>query len=128
MITNNNQQPSFGAIRRPGKVESRVRLKKLGFDPIEKLVNLYNKLEKENEFYCKLREVGQLEQIDNNGDTVRTIRYSHIAHTNILSQLEKVSSQLLRYRYARVPETVNLESNHIPALNINLSGLEKEEL
>ena len=122
------KQPPFGAIKRPGKVESRAKLKKLGFDPIEKLVNLYNKLEQENEFYCKLREVGQLQELDNMGEPIRTVRYSHIAHTNILSQLEQVSSQLLRYRYARVPETINMESSKIPTLNINLTGVDDESM
>lgn len=116
-------QPNFGSIKRPSKIESKNKLKKLDFDPIEKLVNLYDKLEKENEFYLKLREAGNAIQIDDNGNEVKRIRYSYVGHTNVLSQLEKVSSQLLRYRYARVPETVNIDSEHIPSFNIHLEGI-----
>jgi hypothetical protein len=121
-------QPPFNGIRRPStKSESRNKLRKLQFDPIEKLVNLYEKLEAENEFYLQLRDRIGVTELDENGNELRKIRYSYVGHTAVLSQLEKVSSQLLRYRYARVPETVNIDSEHIPMLNITLEGITKDD-
>jgi len=111
-----NSQPKFGAIRAPNKTkktdDSVNRLKKLGFEPIEQLVLLHERLEREHEYHCSLRD-------GTNTGPVR-VRYSLVAHTALLSQLEKVASQLLRYRWARVSETVVLDTGELPAFNIHL--------
>ena len=120
-------QPQYGSIRRPTtKSESRNKLKKLSFDPIEKLVNVYDKLEAKHKHFEALRKEGPIIHIDDNGEVVNRVRYSHLGHAAILSQMEKVASQLLRYKYSRVPETVNVNSDRIPEFTINLN-MEPEE-
>ena len=51
----------------------------------------------------------------------RVIKYSGVAHAAILAQLQKVCSDLMRYKYGRVPETVELEIKEAQGLTINLS-------
>lgn len=116
------EQPNFGLIKRPSlKSESRSKLKYLGFDPIEQLVNIHQKLEKEEQYYSDLRRNVA------NGTAPKGLRYSYIAHVSVLNQLQDVSNKLLRYRYARVPETTTIDSSYVPAFSINLSGIDSGE-
>ena len=103
-----------GAVARHSK-SAVVRLHELGFDPIEELVKLYREVTKEIEemqvlkttpFMCK------------NGD-VR--RYSSMAHAQLLATQQKLSNDLMRYGYARVPETVNVKQDIPLGMTINLT-------
>lgn len=106
---------------RTGSVKSQVRLEELGFDPIGELVMLYRQLQNEDKIMCSLRD-GTYVPINDDG---RRIRYSYVAHMTLLGQLEKVASQLLRYGYGRVPETITVEEKTSEALIINLNtGIE----
>lgn len=103
---------------RAGGVKSQLRLDELGFDPIGELVMLYRQLQNEDKLMCSLRD-GTWRPLNDDG---RVQRYSSMAHMALLSQLEKVASQLLRYGYGRVPETIIVdEKNHTP-LVIKLIG------
>jgi len=96
--------------------KSQVRLEELGFDPLQELVQLYRKLQDEDTLMCALRD-GVYVPLN---EYANPIRYSYVAHTNLLSQLEKVASQLMRYGYSRVSETVIIEEKPVDPLIINL--------
>jgi len=107
---------------RPGTIKSQDRLNELGFDPIGELVMLYRQLQNEDKLMCALRD-GTHVPLNPEG---KSVRYSYVAHMTLLSQLEKISSQLLRYGYGRVPETINIEEKTNDPLIINLV-MDKEE-
>lgn len=106
--------------RKPGSVTRHsksavVRLAELGFDPIEKLVQLYHDIS---------REIEELDQLKltplmlKNGD-VR--RYSSMAHAQLITTQQKLINDLMRYGYARVPETVNIKPEAPKGITINLT-------
>lgn len=99
-----------------GGPKSVNKLKVLNFDPIEELVSKYKKLEAELEYHEKVRE-GSIVPLTPTGK-VRS--YDSETHMNVYDKLLKVSESLLRYRYGRVPETVNFEDKTVPPLIINL--------
>ena len=106
--------------RKPGQTPRHtklavVRLAELGFDPIEKLVELYHEISK---------EIAELEQLKTNPLVLKngdTRRYSSMAHAQLITTQQKLINDLMRYGYARVPETVNVKPDTPPALVINLT-------
>ena len=107
---------------RAGSVRSQVRLEELGFDPIGELVMLYKQLQNEDKIMCAIRD-GVYIQLN---DKANKIRYSYVAHMTLLGQLEKVASQLLRYGYGRVPETITVEDKTTESLIINMYSEEND--
>jgi len=105
-----------------GAKRSRQRLAELKFDPIEKLVMLYKKLEEEDKWYVELRKATSVKVLGKDGKPQKTLRYSAVAHSTVLAQLEKIGNDLLRYGYGRVSETVNVNNQNPSPLLINLSG------
>jgi hypothetical protein len=96
------------------------RLKKLNFNPIDKLIALHDRLEREDQYWTSIRE-GSLVLLDDEGKPKKVI-YKAMVHNAIFTQLQKVSADLLQYRYHKVlpPNGGNAERN-IPEVNINLS-------
>ena len=81
------------------------KLDELGFDPIEKLADIYKRLEREDAFYLKARDT---EFIDVSTDGKKTKRrYSSVAHVGVISQMAGVASSLLRYKYTPIQEIEN---------------------
>jgi uncharacterized protein YciW len=116
--------PGFrqGKIQKKKKLPAQKKMKARGYDPIDGLVDQYERLRKEDEFYTALRD-GTLVKANPNGTLMR---YSGVAHAAILAQLSRVHESLLRYNYARVPETVDLSSGDekltIAPFVVNLSS------
>lgn len=113
-------EPSKGRGRKPGQTPRHtklavVRLAELGFDPIEKLVELYTKISAEIE---EMNFLKANPQVLKNGD-VR--RYSSMAHAALLTTQQKLINDLMRYGYARVPETVNIKPDVPLGMTINLT-------
>lgn len=86
-----------------GSQNSALKLQELHFDPIERLVVTYMKLEQEIERYEKLRS-GELRELMPSG---KVRYYNEDSHLAVYDRLIKISEQLLRYRYGRVPEGDN---------------------
>lgn len=106
--------------RKPGSVTRHsksavVRLAELGFDPIEKLVQLYHDITREIEELDALKMTPLMLK---NGD-VR--RYSSMAHAQLITTQQKLINDLMRYGYARVPETVNVKPEAPKGITINLT-------
>ena len=106
--------------RKPGQTPRHtklavVRLAELGFDPIEKLVELYHEISK---------EITELEQLKTNPLVLKngdTRRYSSMAHAQLITTQQKLINDLMRYGYARVPETVNIKPEAPKGITINLT-------
>ena len=103
-----------GAVSRHNK-SAVVRLKELGFDPLEKLVDLYNEISNEIEELNRLKEAPLMLK---NGDTRR---YSSMAHAQLINTQQKLINDLMRYGYARVPETVTVKQDIPLGMTINLT-------
>ncbi len=83
--------------------KARERLEDLGFDPIENLVALHDRLVAEDEYQNFLRHaVMTAVSKEDGGEGFPRIRYSSIVHASILSQLEKVNADLLAYGYCKM--------------------------
>ena len=96
---NNNEQEVLLAnddSSKPRKIPAVKKLKQLGFDPIEKMVELYNKINI------------QLEAMDHKQDLMldgfKGHGYSGIVHATLLATQQKLTNDLMRYKYARVSE------------------------
>ena len=105
-----------------GSKKSKVRLAQLGFDPIERLVLLYKKLESEDEYWSKVREASLVKELDSEGNVKKVHRYSGMAHSTVLTQMAKISNDLLRYGYGRVPENLPSSGGESTPLVINLDS------
>jgi hypothetical protein len=108
-----------------GSSHSQRRLRDLGFDPIGKLVSVYEKLEREEAFQQHLKEASSIQELSKNGTKQKTHRYSGMAHAKILEQMNKVCVDLMRYMYGRVPETVNINQTSQQPMVVNLSGVKE---
>jgi hypothetical protein len=102
---------------RGGSVRSVQMLNMLRFDPIEQLVAQYRKLEEELLWHEQLRE-GNLIPLRPSG---KPYTYNAEHHIRVFERLESIGSQLLRYGYGRVSETIDLNVNRPNKLVFNLS-------
>ena len=100
-------------------IKSVKRLNGLGFDPIERSVKLYARLEAEEKRWCELRD-GDRELMDGEGNIIKRGRYSSIAHTGVLTQMAKINADLTRYMYGRVPEGMNFDNTNMAPFIIQL--------
>ena len=88
-----------------GFPKSQERLLQLRFDPIKELVNLYHRLKAEDVYHQKVRD-GSIVPLTAAG---KVRPYNADAHLAVLDKLQKTASDLLRYGYGRVPESVSIE-------------------
>ena len=103
---------------RAGSKAAVARLEELNFDPIEKLVYVFNKLESECAIQEGLRD-GSAVML--NPATGKPMSYWAEHHLSIINSQGKVAESLLRYGYSRVSEAVEKEVMAIPPLTINLT-------
>jgi hypothetical protein len=95
-------------------------LNDMGFDPLRKLVEKYEELEEESDYQKKLRS-GEVTQFNAQGKVVSF--YADNLNTIHDKQI-KIAETLLRYKYARVPETQVIEGGETKgnsSLIINLT-------
>ena len=102
------------------KFRSVRKLRELAYDPIEKMVQLYERLVDEEALWARVRSGIETTLITGDDGKIRSIRYSAVAHAAVLAQMNKVNSDLLRYGYGRVPETVNFDTPALPPMFIQL--------
>jgi hypothetical protein len=96
---------------------STLKLQELKFDPISSLVRQYEELEIELNFWKDLRDGRHIPvSLD-----IVPVKYSHIAHMAVHEKLTRIGEALLRYGYARVPETNELDVKQSSPMIINLS-------
>ena len=99
--------------------DSKRRLEELGHDPLEKLAALHEHLLDEEEKHRLMRD-GLYTVIGKDGKEYRA-RYSPVAHTAVMALIEKVNNDLMRYRYARIPETQQVEFDMPVGMVINMT-------
>lgn len=119
------EQPKLSAEGLPsekrfaaGSQRSVARLRSLKFDPIERLVVLYQGLEKEDQYHRNVRD-NIIVPLNARG---KPVAYNAKAHSDVLAQMAKIGADLLRYNYGRVPETLNINPNSAPPVVINLTS------
>lgn len=93
--------------------QSVEKLNELKFNPIVKMVELYDFIE---------RELEKMVFSTNADGTPK--KYSQLAFTSLLATQQKISNDLMRYGYARVTEAVDVNTNHVNVapLQITLTG------
>jgi hypothetical protein len=99
-----------------GFKKSQERLMELRYDPIKELVNLYHKIQAEEKFWRAIR-TGEIIQLLPSG---KQRPYNAQAHAATIEQLHSIATDLLRYGYGRVPETMHIDTGPQP-LVINLT-------
>jgi hypothetical protein len=103
-------------------IKSQIRLMELQYDPIEKLVLLEKKLQEELSIHEKIRDSSKV-FLDPKG---KPRNYNPQAHQMVLDKLLSVSDKLMRYMYARVPETLELKEESPRRLIVQLTGDNEE--
>jgi hypothetical protein len=103
------------------RTRAKKKLKTLEFDPMDKLVSMYQRLDAEDRFWTELRS-NKLKGIDviqlnDEGKPVSKLRYSSVAHTTVLGQQIDVASKLLPYAY----DKDEVSGSDIPRVEINLT-------
>lgn len=88
------------------------KLKVLKHDPLEELVKLHTSLKGSKKYMEEVR------------DGKREGKFSAMWYADCLAQIERVNAGLMRYRYARVSETVKVEAVQLPAFGITLTTKE----
>ena len=107
-------------IRRPNKKKrakdvlvksSAARLAKLGFDPIEQQVKMYDEVSL------------QIYRLTHNPDKTLKDKFPTQALASLMAVKQKIANDLMRYGYARVPEKVEVEhgGEGVMPININLT-------
>lgn len=91
-----------------------AKLKSLGVDPIDYMVNTYDEITAEIEEQQKLKKYPVIL-----ADGSKR-RYSAEMHARLLEIKQKIGNDLMRYGYARVPETIGLNSTEPKGLVINM--------
>lgn len=92
-----------------------ARLESLGFDPIERLVDLYLDISRQ---IAVQEELQQASKVRFDGSV---LKYSAMTHAALLSTQQKLLNDLMRYGYARVSETVTVNTDDVPKMVINLT-------
>lgn len=94
------------------------KLRQLGFDPIEKMVDLYQKITK---------EIEKMDKLNTNNTAFTTMtgerrtRFSGVAYANLIAIQQKIIADLMRYGYARVSETIIMTPQATAPLTIMLT-------
>jgi hypothetical protein len=97
-------------------------LNDLSYDPVRALVAIDKRLQEEDKFNQMLREAKLSPDTDESGKPIRVpLSYSGINHTNILAGRVKIAESLLRFKYARKSETVQINSLPVAPLVIQLT-------
>ena len=118
----------MGAPRRGyrGKNHAIAKLKLMGFDPVDKLVLMHNELEKELAYQRNKRE--QYEEHYASKDTPNETPkpscapYKEHNHYALFPSAIGIAEGLMRYKYARVPETNEIETTmKPPTFNVHLT-------
>lgn len=104
----------FGSneILKAKRLTSQEKLEVLNHDPLEQLVRLHDRLER------------TLENMEDIRDGRAKGKFSMEYYTQTLMLLQKNNNDLLRYGYARVSETINVEQKNAPILSIQLTTAE----
>ena len=96
-------------LQRTKKVTAKKKMAKRSFDPVDALLDNYERLLKEDAYWTSIREGSEVHLKKGSG---HKIRYSAVTHAAILAQISKIGETLLRYGYARVPEN-EPEEQHV---------------
>jgi ribosomal protein L4 len=115
--------PEMSFVKKTRTRSVKEKLEEFGFDPLEKMVNVYQKLEREDEFHTQLRENKlkgvDVVELDEQGRQKARLRYSSVAHTTILGQQQSLASDLMKYVYVKPESDVKDDR---PPININVVG------
>lgn len=117
------KQPPVRRGRIPGTKlkytkDSVKKLEKLGFDPIELLVENHKKLTVEIQRQERLQALADSGQVMVNGQKTK---YSAMTHATLLAAEQKLLNDLVPYRYAKVPVDVNVNDTSLPPIMISLT-------
>jgi hypothetical protein len=94
-----------------------TKLQQLKYDPIESLLMTRAKLEKEILYQEQVRD----RKIIPLGANGKERGYYADTHMMLFAQMSRIDEALIRYGYARVPETVNINEERTAPLVINLT-------
>ena len=118
------EQPKYPPGSPPGVPKLRIgskrsiaKLDNLRFDPIERLVRQYEELEYEVERQKLIRD-GNIVEVTATG---KPKAYRPEVHHALYDKMIKIGESLLRYKYGRVPETVNVQETRPMPISINLT-------
>ena len=93
-------------------------MERMGFDPMVAAIHTFRKIDQEIYELQALKSPD--EQVLNKDGSMR--RFSMRALTELYGHQIKICSELLKYRYAKVPEITGDDQKDLPAMTVRLSG------
>ena len=93
-------------------------MERMGFDPMVAAIHTFRKIDQEIFELQALKNPDG--QVLNKDGSMR--RFSMRALTELYGHQIKICSELLKYRYAKVPEITGNDQNELPAMTVRLSG------
>lgn len=100
------QAPQASIVNPNQSVE---KLNSLSFDPIQRLVNLHDRIDK---------EIYELQYMQ---DGTARRKFSQVAFVQLMGIQQKISADLMRYGYARVQEVQKVEAATLEPIKIILT-------
>lgn len=96
---------------------SERRLRELKFDPMERLVDTHKRLLEQIKYYDEIRD-GKRVVFRSDG---KERNYPQAVHMDLYDKLAKVETELMKYGYAKVPDTINVNDDRPLGLVVNLT-------
>jgi hypothetical protein len=106
-------QPHIGGVKGTKTINSRKaaqKLAELGFDPIEKMTEMYNNIE---------IDMANM-MFDEDGNMRKN--FSQVAYSALAAIKQKVVADLLRFGYARATESTEVTNHAMQPITIKLSS------
>lgn len=94
-----------GSVNIASKKASK-KLEALGFDPIERMIELYDEL------------AFKIHEMTHDADGFPTTKYSQMALAQLMAAQQRCVSELMRYGYARATEGIEVSSRAIAPITI----------
>lgn len=86
------------------------KLEELGFDPIQEMVKLYESVTR------------QIYNMTHDEHDLPRAKFSTMAHANLVSTQQRCITELMRYGYARVTEGVEVTTQQLAPVTIQLTA------
>ena len=99
------------------------------YDPVKTLIGMDRRLSDEDAYQCKLRDDSDEANASRFNGAKKVLyrgpKYSGINHTAVLAGRIKIAESLLRYKYGRTSEVLQVEKLEVAPLVINLESDER---
>lgn len=107
--TDRRESPKRAVTKVKYTQESIRKMAKLGFDPIVETIKTFHLINEE------------MVEVRYNTDGSKKAKYNQKHFSELLALRQKLTSDMMSYRYPKVPETLNINDKPLPGVTIQLT-------